>query len=429
MRAAWPAARPMSVRLSAHDWAPGGNTPDDAAAMARLSKAARARTVLCVLRPDHARGGAGVRPDQPGRRPPTASATRPASRPWRWVRSSSRTMSTASSPPGAPTSARSAGRISADPYWTLRAAAALGYADQPCDRSTSPARPNSNATSRVPRSKPRRCRRRTDGPRQDRFREPRRDHRRARRHRPRDRARAVRGGRIAHAPRPRSLAASDDAVQGMPEGTRCDAQVCDLARPADIVRAFEGIARAGHRVSILVNNAGVAQSARVGATDDAMLDAMLGVNLAGAFRSARRPRCRRCWRCRRGRIVNVASTAGLVGASRRRGLLRDQARTRRVHARARPRAAPPPPVTVTRCVPATRTPTSSARQSRRWSRGPDVPRAGACCARVAQSAETPGRAGGSRRRRGLALPARVPFGDRPGDRDRRRRDRGLRRTA
>ena len=35
MRAAWPAERPMSVRLSAHDWADGGNTPDDAVAIAR----------------------------------------------------------------------------------------------------------------------------------------------------------------------------------------------------------------------------------------------------------------------------------------------------------------------------------------------------------------------------------------------------------
>ena len=40
MRAAWPADKPMSVRISAHDWAPGGNTPDDAVAMARLFKAA-----------------------------------------------------------------------------------------------------------------------------------------------------------------------------------------------------------------------------------------------------------------------------------------------------------------------------------------------------------------------------------------------------
>ena len=42
MRAEWPAHLPMSVRISAHDWAPGGNTADDAVAMARLFKAAGA---------------------------------------------------------------------------------------------------------------------------------------------------------------------------------------------------------------------------------------------------------------------------------------------------------------------------------------------------------------------------------------------------
>ena len=40
MRAVWPAHLPMSVRISAHDWAPGGNTDDDAVEIARLFKAA-----------------------------------------------------------------------------------------------------------------------------------------------------------------------------------------------------------------------------------------------------------------------------------------------------------------------------------------------------------------------------------------------------
>ena len=40
MRAVWPSHLPMSVRISAHDWAPGGNTADDAVVMARLFKAA-----------------------------------------------------------------------------------------------------------------------------------------------------------------------------------------------------------------------------------------------------------------------------------------------------------------------------------------------------------------------------------------------------
>ncbi|MEO6624717.1 MAG: bifunctional salicylyl-CoA 5-hydroxylase/oxidoreductase [Burkholderiaceae bacterium] len=38
MRAAWPQDRPMSVRISAHDWADGGNTADDAVLVARLFK-------------------------------------------------------------------------------------------------------------------------------------------------------------------------------------------------------------------------------------------------------------------------------------------------------------------------------------------------------------------------------------------------------
>ncbi len=40
MRAVWPAHLPMSVRISAHDWAPGGNTVEDAVVVARLFKQA-----------------------------------------------------------------------------------------------------------------------------------------------------------------------------------------------------------------------------------------------------------------------------------------------------------------------------------------------------------------------------------------------------
>ncbi len=40
LRAVWPQHLPMSVRISAHDWAPGGNTPDDAVRIARMFKEA-----------------------------------------------------------------------------------------------------------------------------------------------------------------------------------------------------------------------------------------------------------------------------------------------------------------------------------------------------------------------------------------------------
>ncbi|WP_407277889.1 bifunctional salicylyl-CoA 5-hydroxylase/oxidoreductase [Aromatoleum evansii] len=47
MRAMWPTNRPMSVRLSCHDWFPGGNTADDAVAIARLFKEAGADIIDC----------------------------------------------------------------------------------------------------------------------------------------------------------------------------------------------------------------------------------------------------------------------------------------------------------------------------------------------------------------------------------------------
>ena len=42
MRAAWPQQMPMFVRISAHDWAAGGNTDDDAVTVAAAFKAAGA---------------------------------------------------------------------------------------------------------------------------------------------------------------------------------------------------------------------------------------------------------------------------------------------------------------------------------------------------------------------------------------------------
>ena len=47
MRAAWPQDRPMSVRISAHDWVEGGITPDDAVEIARAFQAAGCDLVDC----------------------------------------------------------------------------------------------------------------------------------------------------------------------------------------------------------------------------------------------------------------------------------------------------------------------------------------------------------------------------------------------
>ena len=47
MRETWPQDKPMSVRISAHDWVPGGLTPEDATEVARLFCAAGADVIDC----------------------------------------------------------------------------------------------------------------------------------------------------------------------------------------------------------------------------------------------------------------------------------------------------------------------------------------------------------------------------------------------
>ncbi|MBC3872744.1 bifunctional salicylyl-CoA 5-hydroxylase/oxidoreductase [Undibacterium flavidum] len=47
IRAVWPAQKPISVRISAHDWVEGGITPDDAVQIARLFKEAGADMIDC----------------------------------------------------------------------------------------------------------------------------------------------------------------------------------------------------------------------------------------------------------------------------------------------------------------------------------------------------------------------------------------------
>ena len=128
IRGVWPAAKPMSVRISAHDWAPGGNTPDDAIVIARLFKDAGADLI-------DVSSGQTTRDAKPvyGRMYQTPFADR--------IRNEVgiATMAVgAIFEPDHVNSILMAGRADlcaiarphlADPYWTLHAAAQLGYCD------------------------------------------------------------------------------------------------------------------------------------------------------------------------------------------------------------------------------------------------------------------------------------------------------------
>ncbi len=104
------------------------------------------------------------------------------------------------------------------------------------------------------------------------------------------------------------------AAIGEIPGATCDAMACDVGDDAGVRKAFVAILRnlRGRPLSILVNNAGSASAVRFARTDLAAWEAMLRVNLTGAFsctQAALPALSAAPW----ARVVNVASTAGLVG--------------------------------------------------------------------------------------------------------------------
>ncbi|MDT7603498.1 MAG: hypothetical protein QOF61_1495 [Acidobacteriota bacterium] len=91
-------------------------------------------------------------------------------------------------------------------------------------------------------------------------------------------------------------------------------KACDVADAASVTAAFADVARTfDEGISILVNNAGIAESAPFVKTSDELWQRHLAVNLSGTFyctRAALPRMIERGW----GRVINVASIAGKTGA-------------------------------------------------------------------------------------------------------------------
>ncbi|MBM3554673.1 MAG: SDR family oxidoreductase, partial [Alphaproteobacteria bacterium] len=86
----------------------------------------------------------------------------------------------------------------------------------------------------------------------------------------------------------------------------------DVASGAAVTDAFAA-ARAAHGpISILINNAGVAEAAPLAKLDEAMWNRTIGIDLTGVFLCAKTA-LPDMTKARWGRIVTVASTAGLRG--------------------------------------------------------------------------------------------------------------------
>ncbi|MGH7500255.1 MAG: SDR family NAD(P)-dependent oxidoreductase [Longimicrobiales bacterium] len=98
-------------------------------------------------------------------------------------------------------------------------------------------------------------------------------------------------------------------------GTAATPLSADVTVAAEIERAFTEAVRRLGAVSILVNNAGQAESSPFTETSRDLWDRMLAVNATAAFECTKRvvpAMLEAGW----GRIVNIASTAGLRGVAR-----------------------------------------------------------------------------------------------------------------
>jgi NAD(P)-dependent dehydrogenase (short-subunit alcohol dehydrogenase family) len=101
-------------------------------------------------------------------------------------------------------------------------------------------------------------------------------------------------------------------LRELPDADRHAVAVADVSDEASVAAAFAKARAAIGPVSILVNNAGQAESAPFGRTSLELWNRMLAVNLTGSFlctQAALPDMLAARW----GRIVNIASTAGQKG--------------------------------------------------------------------------------------------------------------------
>jgi NAD(P)-dependent dehydrogenase (short-subunit alcohol dehydrogenase family) len=95
-------------------------------------------------------------------------------------------------------------------------------------------------------------------------------------------------------------------------GRKALAVTCDVGEPIQVDGAVRQVTDGLGPIQILVNNAGIAVSAKLLDTDDALWERHLRVNLTGAFLMSRAVLAGMLT-ARWGRIVNVASIAGRQG--------------------------------------------------------------------------------------------------------------------
>ena len=108
----------------------------------------------------------------------------------------------------------------------------------------------------------------------------------------------------------RNLQRLEETARTIGHHTQCFAM--DVSDESSVKAAFERIRERNPRIDVLVNNAGQAGSAPFGKTTLDLWQNMLAVNLTGTFLCTREV-LPAMMQQRHGRIINIASTAGLIG--------------------------------------------------------------------------------------------------------------------
>lgn len=112
----------------------------------------------------------------------------------------------------------------------------------------------------------------------------------------------------------RNKSSLHDACQRLSQYGSAQYQVVDVTSPEQVQSGFETATSGRGAVDILVNNAGQAVSEPFERVDVALWQQMLNVNLSGTFFCMQAALPGMLQRGR-GRVVNIASTAGLIGYS------------------------------------------------------------------------------------------------------------------
>ncbi len=101
-----------------------------------------------------------------------------------------------------------------------------------------------------------------------------------------------------------------DSLKRVAEDTNSKFFKVDVTNEEEVKEGLKEAVSANGEISILINNAGAAESAPLSKTDRKLWDRMLGVNLTGVYLCTRESLI---YLTQDGLILNISSTAGLTG--------------------------------------------------------------------------------------------------------------------